>query len=139
LIAIERQGEGDVQANQMRGLARTHPWLAAAMALFMFGLTGVPPLAGFFGKLYLFQAAVEANLTWLAVVGVINSALSAYYYLRVTVAMYMADEGVAPIGAGLRTTLALTTGLAALLVIVIGFSPGVWLALAQRGIHAVLK
>ncbi len=139
VIAMERRGEGDVRADQVRGLARPHPWLAAAMAVFMFGLTGVPPLAGFFGKLYLFQAAVEANLTWLAIVGVINSAISAYYYLRVTVSMYMADEGAAPALVGRRTVLALTTGLMALLVLAIGFFPGIWLALAQQGIQAVLE
>jgi NADH-quinone oxidoreductase subunit N len=139
LIAMERQGEGDVMANQMRGLARAHPWLAAAMAVFMFGLTGVPPLAGFFGKLYLFQAAVEADLAWLAIVGVINSAISAYYYLRVTVTMYMAeDEEAAPAAVGWRPILALTTGIAAAFVIAIGLYPGFWLALAQRGIQAVL-
>ncbi len=61
------------------------------MAVFMFALTGIPPLAGFFGKLYVFKAAVDAGLAWLAIVGVINSAIGAYYYLRVTVSMYMAD------------------------------------------------
>ncbi|MCD6289584.1 MAG: NADH-quinone oxidoreductase subunit N, partial [Anaerolineae bacterium] len=89
IIALERQGEGDVLADQARGLAHRHPLIAAAMAIFMFSLTGVPPLAGFFGKLYLFQAAVQAHLAWLAIVGVLNSAASAYYYLRVVVAMYM--------------------------------------------------
>lgn len=138
VIALERQGEGDVQANQVRGLARTHPWLAAAMAVFMFGLTGVPPLAGFFGKLYLFQAAVEADLTWLAIAGVINSAISAYYYLRVTVTMYMANEGMAPAIVGRRTVLVFATGMAALLVLALGLFPGTWLALAQRSVHALL-
>ncbi len=138
LIAMERQGEGDVMANQVRGLARSHPWLAAMMAIFMFGLTGVPPLAGFFGKLYLFQAAVEANLAWLAIVGVINSAISAYYYLRVTVTMYMADEEAAPIAVGWRPVLALVTAIAVVFVIGIGVYPGFWLGLAQRSIQAVL-
>ncbi len=138
VIAMERQGEGDVMANQARGLARIHPLLAAAMAIFMLGLTGVPPLAGFFGKLYLFQAAVQADLTWLAIVGVINSAISAYYYLRVVVAMYMAEEEEAPVTLAWRPVLALATGVAAVLVVIIGIYPGFWLSLAQRGIQAVL-
>ncbi len=137
VIALERQGEGDVLADQARGLARSHPVLAAAMAIFMLALTGIPPLAGFFGKLYLFQAAVEADLAWLAIVGVINSAISAYYYLRVVVAMYMSEEEVPPTVAW-RPVLAVVTGIAALLVIIIGLYPGVWLDLAQRGIQAIL-
>jgi NADH-quinone oxidoreductase subunit N len=140
IIALEKQGAGDVLVSQARGLGRTHPWLAAAMAVFMFGLTGIPPLAGFFGKLYLFQAAVEADLAWLAAIGVLNSALSAYYYLRVIVIMYMADEDDAPSPPLLaqRPTLALATGIAVLFVIAIGLYPSFWLALAQWGIHAVL-
>ncbi len=59
------------------------------MAIFMFSLAGIPPLAGFFAKLYVFGGAVEAGMIWLAIIGVINSAIAAYYYLRVTVSMYM--------------------------------------------------
>ena len=62
----------------------------------MFSLTGIPPLAGFFGKLYVFGAAVNGGLTWLAIIGVLNSAISAYYYLRVIVTMYMAEPAVEP-------------------------------------------
>jgi NADH-quinone oxidoreductase subunit N len=70
------------------GLAARKPWLAAAMALFMLSLAGVPPLAGFLGKLYVFGAAVQADLTWLVILGVVNSVISAYYYLRVVVASF---------------------------------------------------
>lgn len=97
LLAIQRRDENDVTVEQMTGLAHRQPLLAALMAVFMFSLAGIPPLAGFFGKLYVFSAAVEAGLIWLAIVGVLNSALGAYYYLRVTVAMFMAEE---PVGAG---------------------------------------
>jgi NADH:ubiquinone oxidoreductase subunit 2 (subunit N) len=77
-------------------LAGRQPALAALMAVFMFALAGIPPLAGFFGKLYVFGSAVEAGLTWLAIVGVINSAIAAYYYLRVTVEMFMTERVPAP-------------------------------------------
>ena len=70
------------------GLARREPWLAAAMALFMFSLTGMPPTGGFVGKYYVFWAAVEADLFWLAVLGVLTSLVSAVFYLRVVTTMY---------------------------------------------------
>jgi NADH-quinone oxidoreductase subunit N len=89
VLAVQRREENDLTTQQMTGLASRQPVLAALMAIFMFALIGIPPLAGFFGKLYVFGAAVGAGLTWLAVIGVINSGIAAYYYLRVTVSMYM--------------------------------------------------
>jgi NADH-quinone oxidoreductase subunit N len=92
VVALERHGEVRDRISDYRGLARTHPGLAAAMALFMLSLTGVPPLAGFVGKFYLFSAALNAGLVWLVVIAAINSTISAYYYVRVIVTMY-AGEG----------------------------------------------
>jgi NADH-quinone oxidoreductase subunit N len=89
VLAVQRREENDLTTRQIAGLASRQPVLAALMAIFMFALIGIPPLAGFFGKLYVFGAAVGAGLTWLAVIGVINSGIAAYYYLRVTVSMYM--------------------------------------------------
>ena len=137
VIALERQGEGDVTLSQVRGLARTHPLLAAAMAVLMFSLTGVPPFAGFFGKFYLFQAAVQAQLSWLAVVGVLNSALSAYYYLNVVVQMYMAETEAPPTLAW-RPVLGLATLVAVVLVIGIGLFPDFWLQLALGGMRVIV-
>jgi NADH-quinone oxidoreductase subunit N len=76
-----------------RGLAREHPGLAAAMTLFMLSLAGVPPLAGFVGKFYIFSAALDAGLVWLVIIAVLNSVISAYYYIGVIVAMYMQGAG----------------------------------------------
>ncbi len=73
------------------GLSKKRPYLAAIMALFMFSLSGLPPMAGFFGKYYVFLAAVEADMTWLAIIGVLTSLISAYYYLRLVVVMYFRD------------------------------------------------
>ncbi len=137
VIALEKQGEGDVIISQVRGLARSHPLLAAAMAVFMFSLTGIPPFAGFFGKLYLFQAAVQANMAWLAIVGVLNSAISAYYYLNVIVQMYMAKDEEAPV-LSWRPVLGLVAAIGALFVLGIGLYPDFWLALARVGMKAVL-
>jgi NADH-quinone oxidoreductase subunit N len=75
------------------GLASRRPALAGLMALFMFSLTGIPPFAGFFGKYYVFAGAIEGGYTWLAIVGVLMSVVSAYYYLRLVVLMYFREEG----------------------------------------------
>ena len=91
VLAVQRREENDVSIERLHGLAQRQPALAVLMAIFMFSLAGIPPLAGFFAKLYVFSGAVEAGLTWLAVIGVINSAIGAYYYLRVTVSIFMTD------------------------------------------------
>jgi len=78
----------------LAGLSKTNPPMAAALAVFMFSLAGVPPLAGFFGKFYVFYAAVQTGLIWLAVIGFVTSVVSAFYYLRIVKVMYF-DEPVA--------------------------------------------
>ncbi|HEX2767280.1 MAG TPA: NADH-quinone oxidoreductase subunit N [Candidatus Limnocylindria bacterium] len=82
--------------NSFAGLASRAPWRAAAMAILMLSLTGIPPTVGFFAKLYVLLAAVNANLEWLAVVIVLNAALAAFYYLRVIVYMYMREPEANP-------------------------------------------
>jgi NADH-quinone oxidoreductase subunit N len=77
--------------NDLAGLGRSHPMMALAMMLFMFSLAGIPPLAGFWGKLYIFMAAVEAKLFWPAVLGVLASVVASYYYVRIIKVMYF-DE-----------------------------------------------
>jgi NADH-quinone oxidoreductase subunit N len=127
-----REGEDQTFA-QYAGLGRKHPWLAAAMALFMFSLTGIPPTGGFFGKYYLFLSAVEGGLTWLAIVGVVTSVISAFFYLRVVMDMTMREperEIPSRIYPALTTTLAVT----ALGTLILGVWPGPWLQLAQTGL-----
>lgn len=100
VIAVAEGGVGDELAG-WRGLGRRAPWAAAAMAIFLLSLTGLPPLSGFFGKFYVFYALVARGGTFmvtLAVVGILNSALSLYYYARVWKAMYLeAGDDEAPI------------------------------------------
>lgn len=79
------------------GIAYRYPYLALAMTIFLFSLTGIPPFSGFIGKFYLFSAAVKSNLLPLAIIGVLNSVISAYYYLRVTVYMYMEEKKALPL------------------------------------------
>jgi NADH-quinone oxidoreductase subunit N len=88
---IDPEARQDATFDNARGLFTRHPALAVTMAIFMLSLAGIPPLAGFFGKLFLFGAAVQSGWVLLAVAGVLNSVVSAFYYLRVTVVMFM-DE-----------------------------------------------
>jgi NADH-quinone oxidoreductase subunit N len=89
ISAMENRGDSrGLELEDFAGLGLRRPLLGLTMALFMFAMAGIPPTAGFFGKYYVFSAAIQQGLTWLAVVGVLNSALSLYYYLRVVVYMY---------------------------------------------------
>ena len=84
-------GQESVDVADYAGLARRHPIIAAGLAFFLLSLVGIPPLAGFVAKVYLFGSAVRAGFVWLAVIAVLNSAVAAYYYLRVIVYMYMRE------------------------------------------------
>ena len=97
VMQLRKQGLECNEITDFSGLAKHNPAAAFIMLIFMFSLAGIPPTAGFIGKFYVFMAAVNADLTWLAVVGVIGSAISAYFYLRIVMLMYMKDpaEGVA--------------------------------------------
>ncbi|MGA7161691.1 MAG: NADH-quinone oxidoreductase subunit N [Bacteroidota bacterium] len=88
---LEKESGENVTYEDYAGLGTRKPVLAGLLAAFMFSLTGIPPFAGFVGKYYLFTSAVESNLTWLAILGVVTSLLSAFYYLRVVVYMYFRD------------------------------------------------
>ena len=91
-ILCMRQKDRMVEGiNDLRGLSKTHPMMALALAIFMFSMAGIPPLAGFFGKLYIFLAAIESELYTLAVIGVLSSVVGAFYYLRIVKLMYF-DE-----------------------------------------------
>ena len=88
---MRKKGRATEEISDLAGIAKTNPGLALAMAIFMFSMAGIPPLAGFFGKLYVFLAAIEAELYTLAVIGVLASVVGAYYYLRIVRVMYF-DE-----------------------------------------------
>jgi NADH-quinone oxidoreductase subunit N len=92
---VARQGERYVEINDLAGLGTRQPLTAGLLAVFLLSLTGIPLTAGFFGKFYIFKAAIDANFVWLSILGLLNSALAAYYYLRLIVVMYMqpAPEG----------------------------------------------
>jgi NADH-quinone oxidoreductase subunit N len=95
LLSMRRKDQMFETIDDLSGLSRTHPWLAFCLAAMMFSLAGIPPLAGFFAKFYVFAAAIKAGLVTLAVVGVVTSVVGAFYYLRLVKVMYF-DEAKAP-------------------------------------------
>lgn len=125
------------QIDDFTGLAQEHPLAAAIMLLFLLSLTGIPPTAGFVGKLYLFGAAIEAGYYWLVIIAVVNSAISLFYYMRVATAMYMRD--VPPHGIATSPSLALNVALllAAAGTLLLGIFPGPILALARASAGVV--
>ncbi|MDA8078063.1 MAG: NADH-quinone oxidoreductase subunit N [Nitrospiraceae bacterium] len=91
IIMLRSEGFKGDAISDYEGLSKTHPLAAALMLVFMFSLTGIPPTAGFMGKFYIFMAAINAGYTWLVIIAVIFSAISAYFYLRIVMNMYMKD------------------------------------------------
>lgn len=134
MVALSR-GEGErLLLDDYAGLGRRHPLLTAAMALFMFSLAGVPPTGGFMGKLYLFGAAIQANYVGLAVLGVLNSVASAFYYLRLTVVMTMTTANGEPAPGEPSPSLALAVALAAAGTLALGLFPA---PLFRLALHAM--
>ncbi len=91
ILSMRRSDRMVENINDLAGFSKTHPMAAAAMAIFMFSMAGIPPLAGFFGKFYIFLAAIEAELYTLAIIGVLTSVVGAFYYLRIIKIMYFDD------------------------------------------------
>jgi NADH-quinone oxidoreductase subunit N len=92
IVAVEKNDGSNTDLGSLRGLSRSEPLLAAAMAVFMLSLTGIPLTAGFIGKWFVFRAAISADLVGVTVIGVLTSTISAYYYLRIVWTMYF-EEG----------------------------------------------
>jgi NADH-quinone oxidoreductase subunit N len=120
---IEGKNETNLSINSYAGLASQHPMLSAMLAVFMFSLAGIPPFAGFFGKYYVFFAAIKADLVWLAIVGVFSSVISVYFYLRIVVLMYFKDAE-SEISLSNHSSGLLAVIISVLLVIVLGLAPG---------------
>jgi NADH-quinone oxidoreductase subunit N len=132
-------GERYVRLEDYEGLGRTSPLLAATFTIFLLSLIGIPMTGGFFAKFYVFSAAVKGNLIWLTIIGVVNSAIGAYYYLRIIVAMYMREGRklvpASPIPFGLG--LALAASVAATLYL--GLLPDRVLQKAQQSARELIQ
>ena len=134
VILLERREYAGETYADYAGLAARHPALAAMMLVFMLSLTGIPPTGGFFGKLYLFAAAIESGWTWVAVVGVLTSAISLYYYMGIVVQMYLKDRE-ADTPAPLRAPgLVAAVGFCAVVTVLLGLLPGRIVELAQASL-----
>jgi len=119
IMAMRRGGRAVEQISDLAGLGKTHPAMAAALAIMMFSMAGIPPLAGFFGKLYIFLAAIEAHLYTLAVIGVLTSVVSAYYYLRIIKVMYFEEPGVEPLDSPLPQSITLVLAVCSALILLL--------------------
>ncbi|MBI4609699.1 MAG: NADH-quinone oxidoreductase subunit N [Candidatus Rokubacteria bacterium] len=139
ILLLERGGQEAVDLQDYSGLAARHPVLALTFSLFLLSLIGIPPTAGFVGKFYLFAAAIRAGYIWLAVIAVLNSAVAAYYYLRLIVYMYMREpEGLPTVPApsfagGLALCIALWG------IFQLGLMPAPLFDLAQAAVGPLLR
>jgi len=92
ILSLKREGRAVTKIEDMAGMSRSHPVYALAMMVLMFSMAGIPPLGGFFGKWYVFSAAIASGQVVLAVVGVLASVIGAFYYIRIVKVMYVDDE-----------------------------------------------
>jgi NADH-quinone oxidoreductase subunit N len=137
VVAMRKEGVDGDEIEDFAGLSTRHPVAALLMLVFMVSLAGIPPTAGFIGKFYLFMAAIKAGLTWLAIIAVVLTAISAYFYLRVVMVMYMRDPQ--PIGRAAPRFVAspaMTVVLACALVgvVLLGLFPNVLVSLTTQSV-----
>ncbi len=139
VVAVGKKGAPNEEFNDYAGFGFRYPALAMMMTIFMLSLTGIPPLVGFTGKFYVFSAAVKAGYIWLAVIGVLNSVVSAYYYIRVVVTMYMqeGEKQVEPLSA--RPALATAIVAATVGTVLMGVLPAKPMALARHSFASIEK
>lgn len=128
---------GSDQIDDLAGMAKRSPILSGVLALSMISLIGIPPTAGFMGKLYLFNAAVSSDLVWLAVVGVLNSVVSAYYYLRVVKTMYLgtaeSEERIT-----YSSPVLVAVAVSAIGILLIGVLPGPLFEITESAVRTLL-
>jgi len=130
IVLLRRQDVVGDELKDFGGLHVRNPFAAFAMLLFMLSLGGIPPTAGFMGKFWLFSAAIDAHYYWLAFIGVLNSAISLYYYIRIVVFMYVKKETIGS-QPTMSPALGVVLGLAVAGTLVIGIYPRLLFELAE--------
>jgi NADH-quinone oxidoreductase subunit N len=135
VLSMRRSGGMVESIDQLSGLARTHPTMAFFLAMLLFSMAGVPPLAGFFAKFYVFLAAIKAGLYTLAVIGVLASVVGAYYYLAIIKIMYFEEpaEGFAPMPDEIKVVL----GVCGLFNVLFFLYPGPLVGVASAAAHSL--
>jgi len=136
IVMLRRKDAIGDELKDFNGLYFRNPLAAVAMLLFMLSLGGIPPTAGFMGKFWLFGAAIDAGYVWLAIIGVLNSAVSLYYYLRIVVFMWLKNE---PVGSApkLAPALAVAVVLAMVGTVALGVYPRPLFDLAETSARAL--
>ncbi|MBI5409341.1 MAG: NADH-quinone oxidoreductase subunit N [Nitrospirae bacterium] len=133
VIMLRREGFQGENLEDYMGLAKSHPLASALMLIFMFSLTGIPPTAGFIGKFYVFMEAINAGYTYLAVIAVIFSVISAFFYLRIVMYMYMKDPKE-EVALTMSPTMSFALAVTAVMVLIIGIFPSFLLNLVRTSI-----
>jgi NADH-quinone oxidoreductase subunit N len=113
----------ELSLRDLRGVAKKNPLLAACMLVFVISLAGIPPMVGFFGKIYLFSAAVNAGYVWLPILGLVGSAIGIFYYLRIIVNLYMLPSDASDVKVRATTLQENLITLSALTTLVLGLFP----------------
>src|SRR6267142_698050 len=139
IVLLAHKGQRGEELRDYGGLGFRYPIIGALLSLFMISLSGIPPTVGFTGTLYLFGAAVQSGHVLLAVIGVLNSAISIFYYLRLMVLMYMREAQEALPAIRVPVTLALVLLITAAATLWPGLFPGTWLDAAREGVKALFS
>jgi len=129
---LERDGDQYMEFKNYSGLSKTHPWLAAAMAIFMFSLAGLPPFAGFPGKYMLFVAAIDAGFTWLTIVAVVSSIISMYFYIGLVLHIYFKEPAESTVLESKVGLSRITLVVSVIFIFALGILPGFLIDLAGR-------
>lgn len=133
VIMLRREGFQGENLEDYMGLSKSHPLASALMLIFMFSLAGIPPTAGFVGKFYVFLEAINAGYVYLAIIAVVFSAISAFFYLRVVMYMYMKDP-VKEVALTNSPTMSIALALTAMMVLILGIFPSILLNLVRLSI-----
>jgi NADH-quinone oxidoreductase subunit N len=135
VMALGRNGEEHTDLDSFAGLGTRQPFLALSMSIFLLSLAGVPPLAGFAGKFYVFSAAVKAQYYWLAVIGILTSVVAAFYYLRIIMYMYFREPAGAPAETDSAPQYTLVMLICIYALLHMGIFPRIFLLLAKKAVE----